>query len=80
MSGNPSKKLNSTDVIDALTDLFILRGVPAYIRSDNGPEFAAEAVRSWINAVGAKTPSSNRVPHGRTDTVKASMLVSGTNC
>ena len=33
------RKLNSTAVIDALTDLFILRGVPAYIRSDNGPEF-----------------------------------------
>jgi putative transposase len=32
-------------VIDALTDLFIIRGVPAYIRSDNGPEFIAEAVR-----------------------------------
>ncbi len=35
------RRLNSTDVIDALTDLFILRGVPAYIRSDNGP-FAIE--------------------------------------
>ena len=50
-----SRKLNSTDVIDALTDLFILRGIPAYIRSDNGPEFVAEAVQRWINAVGAKT-------------------------
>ncbi|MGA9251018.1 MAG: IS3 family transposase [Roseobacter sp.] len=49
------RKLNSTEVIDALTDLFILRGVPAYIRSDNGPEFIAEAVRGWITAVGAKT-------------------------
>jgi len=49
------RKLNSTDVIDVLTDLFILRGVPAYIRSDNGPEFVAEAVRKWISAVGAKT-------------------------
>jgi len=49
------RKLNSTDVIDVLTDLFILRGVPAYIRSDNGPEFVAQAVRNWINAVGAKT-------------------------
>jgi putative transposase len=29
------RKLNSTDVIDLLTDLFILRGIPAYIRSDN---------------------------------------------
>ena len=49
------RKLNSTDVIDALTDLFILRGVPKYIRSDNGPEFIAQAVRNWIGAVGSKT-------------------------
>jgi len=49
------RKLNSTSVIDALTDLFILRGVPAHIRSDNGPEFIARAVREWIVAVGAKT-------------------------
>ena len=49
------RKLNSADVIDTLTDLFILRGVPAYIRSDNGPEFVAQAVRDWIAAVGAKT-------------------------
>ncbi|QEU06524.1 IS3 family transposase [Paracoccus yeei] len=49
------RRLNSTDVIDALTDLFILRGVPAFIRSDNGPEFIALAVRDWIGAVGAKT-------------------------
>ena len=49
------RKLNSTDVIDTLTDLFIIRGIPAYIRSDNGPEFVAQAVRDWIKAVGAKT-------------------------
>ena len=42
-------------MIDALTDLFILRGVPAYIRSDNGPEFVAKAVRNWISAAGART-------------------------
>jgi len=40
-----NRKLNSTDVVDALTDLFILRGPPAYIRSDNGPKFVAEKVR-----------------------------------
>ena len=50
-----ARKLNSTDVIDVLTDLFILRGPPAFIRSDNGPEFTARAVREWIAAVGAKT-------------------------
>ena len=49
------RKLNSTDVVDALTDLFILRGPPEYIRSDNGPEFIAQSVRDWIAAVGAKT-------------------------
>jgi putative transposase len=49
------RRLNSLDVIDVLSDLFILRGAPTYIRSDNGPEFSAEAVQKWIAAVGAKT-------------------------
>jgi len=49
------RKLNSTDVIDVLSDLFILRGVPGHVRSDNGPEFIAKSVREWIIAVGAKT-------------------------
>lgn len=49
------RKLNSTAVVDVLTDLFILRGVPSHVRSDNGPEFIAKAVRDWIDAVGAKT-------------------------
>lgn len=48
------RKLNSMNVIEALTDLFIMRGSPAFIRSDNGPEFIAQAVRDWIAAVGAK--------------------------
>ncbi len=50
-----ARKLRAIDVIDVLSDLFIARGVPAHIRSDNGPEFVAKAVREWINAVGAKT-------------------------
>lgn len=50
-----ARKLNSVDVIDALTDLFILRGPPDFIRSDNGPEFVAKRVRAWIGAVGSKT-------------------------
>ena len=50
-----SRKLNSTDVIDVLSDQFILRGVPGHIRSDNGPEFIAKAVRDWIAAVSART-------------------------
>jgi transposase InsO family protein len=50
-----ARKLKAIDVIDVLSDLFILRGVPAHIRSDNGPEFVAQAVQDWISAVGAKT-------------------------
>ncbi len=49
------RKFNSTDVIDVLWDLFILRGVSGHVRADNDPEFIAKAVREWIVAVGAKT-------------------------
>src|SRR3712207_2981067 len=49
------RRLGSADVIDVLSDLFILRGVPGHVRSDNGPEFVAEAVQEWITAVGART-------------------------
>ena len=47
--------LSYIDVIGVLSDLFILRGIPAHIRSDNGPEFVAKAVQDWIAVVGAKT-------------------------
>jgi transposase InsO family protein len=50
-----NRKLKAVDVIDVLSDLFILRGVPGHIRSDNGAEFIAKAVQDWINAVGART-------------------------
>ncbi|HZZ24302.1 MAG TPA: IS3 family transposase [Roseiarcus sp.] len=49
------RKLKSADVIDVLADQFILRGVPGFIRSDNGPEFVAKAVQDWVGAVGTKT-------------------------
>ena len=50
-----ARKLKAVDVIDVLSDLFILRGVPGHVRSDNGPEFIAQAVQDWIKAVGART-------------------------
>ncbi|MEI7791846.1 MAG: IS3 family transposase [Alphaproteobacteria bacterium] len=49
------RKLNSTDVMETLADVMILRGPPAYVRSDNGPEFIATALREWIAAVGSQT-------------------------
>ena len=50
-----ARKLKALDVIDVLSDLFSLRGVPSHVRSDNGPEFIAKAVQDWIAAVGSKT-------------------------
>jgi putative transposase len=49
------RKIKAQDVVDKLFDLFILRGVPEHIRSDNGPEFTAKAVRKWLNRLGVKT-------------------------
>ncbi|MHC4269781.1 MAG: IS3 family transposase [Planctomycetota bacterium] len=49
------RRLNSEDVLATLYDLFIERGVPEYIRSDNGSEFTARAVREWLSSVGVKT-------------------------
>jgi len=50
-----ARKLKSDDVLQALTDLFVERGVPDHIRSDNGSEFTAKIVREWLGRVGAKT-------------------------
>jgi putative transposase len=50
-----ARKLKAPDVIDVLSDLFILCGVPAHVRSDKGPEFIAQSVQKGITAVGAKT-------------------------
>ena len=50
-----ASKLKAINVIDVLSDLFILRGVPSHICSDNRPEFVAKAVQAWITRVGAKT-------------------------
>jgi len=50
-----ARKLNSQDVLDELSTLFLTRGVPEHIRSDNGPEFTAKAVREWLELVGVKT-------------------------
>ena len=50
-----ARKLKAADVIDVLSELFILRRGPRHIRSDNGPGFVVQAVQDWIKAVGAKT-------------------------
>jgi transposase InsO family protein len=49
------RNLSSDDVLSRLTELFVRRGVPDYIRSDNGSEFTAKAVRDWLGRVQVKT-------------------------
>ena len=50
-----ARQLSSQDVLDRLYELFLTRGVPDYIRSDNGPEFTAKKVRKWLGRLGVKT-------------------------
>ena len=50
-----ARRLNSDDVLAALTDLFVAYGLPDFIRSDNGGEFTATAVRDWLKKLGVKT-------------------------
>jgi putative transposase len=46
------RSITSEDVIDTLAELFAMRGVPAHIRSDNGPEFIGQAIRRWTKQLG----------------------------
>ena len=50
-----ARRITSQDIIDQLFHLFIFRGVPEHIRSDNGPEFTAREIRKWLNRLGVKT-------------------------
>ena len=49
-----ARRLNSYDVIDTLAEAMVAKGVPEYVRSDNGPEFIAKRVRKWLAGLGAK--------------------------
>lgn len=49
------RTMASEDVLDVLRDLFVIRGVPKHIRSDNGPEFIAQAIRRFLAAAGVET-------------------------
>ncbi len=55
LSTKVNRRINSQDVIDELFNLFIFHSIPEHIRSDNGPEFTAKAVRRWLNRLGVKT-------------------------
>jgi len=50
-----ARRLRSDDVLFRLAELFVQRGAPQHLRSDNGPEFTAKAVREWLQRVGGQT-------------------------
>jgi transposase InsO family protein len=43
-----ARRLSSQEVIDTLAEVMLVRGVPEYLRSDNGPEFVARELRHWL--------------------------------
>lgn len=49
------RRITTNDVIDTLADIFIRRGTPQFIRSDNGPEFVGQLVREWLQRLGVRT-------------------------
>lgn len=50
-----ARQVTANDVVEELTKLFVTRGTPKYLRSDNGSEFVAETVRTWLQRVGVGT-------------------------
>ena len=50
-----ARSFKSGDVIDVLIELFHARGIPTHVRSDNGPEFIAHAIRRWLESANVKT-------------------------
>ena len=66
------RSIRASDVIETLVGLMTDKGVPDHIRSDNGPEFTARAVREWLEGVGPGACTSSPDRRGRTDTWRAS--------
>ena len=50
-----ARRLRSTEVLETLAELFVTHGLPAHIRSDNGPEFTATRIRLWLDALQVQT-------------------------
>ena len=55
LSIDVERSITAEDVISTLASLFRQRDEPAFIRSDNGPEFVAKAIKIWLETSGVKT-------------------------
>jgi len=79
LSIDVARKLGSDDVLERLAWLMATRGVPEHVRSDNGAEFTATAVREWLIKVGVKTLYIEPGSPWRTGTWRASTANFGTS-
>ena len=50
-----ARRLSSQEVIDTLAEVMLVKGIPEYLRSDNGPEFVARELRNWLGSLGTGT-------------------------
>ena len=55
LAARAARSFPARDVIETIADLMLIHGVPEHIRSDNGPEFTAKAIRQWLSANQVKT-------------------------
>ena len=69
------RRLNSEKVLECIAELFVKHGPPDHIRSDNGAEFTAIAVREWLERVGVKTLFIAPGVRGKTATIKSGHTV-----
>ena len=75
-----ARNLRNGDVLERLAWLMATRGVPKYIRSDNGAEFTAKAVRNWLSNAAYQRCILSLVVLGRTDLLRVSTVSSATSC
>ena len=73
------RRMTAPDVKEILEYLFLVRGKPKYLRSDNGPEFIAQVVRQWLQDSGGGRCTSSRVARGRMRTSSRSTGSCGMN-
>ena len=64
-----ARRITAQDMIDQLADLFVDRWIPEHIRSDNGPEFTARAIRQWLRDLAVKTLHTSLGVRGGMDTL-----------
>ena len=74
------KKVKAPDVIEVLAEQFLKKGLPGHIRSDNGPEFTARAVRQWLEKFNVQNLFIEPGTPGKMGTTNHSMGNSGTSC